>query len=212
MAVGVFVLVGAVAWLFFSRGNSHQASRSQIETSFAQIADQTYALPENLEASAWSLVCVLESISYLKQGNYIEFGNYAVRATGQCSYLDVNRERQTVTIALVVQYQDENIGSTWWPAEQSIAPGTARTDDLVQQSYELFWDSTGKPGDVVTILFGWPNPINRADMVGAEHHGDLIPLAMTREQLEAFVQTKDPTALPEKLLIPFHIQRSEGVL
>lgn len=157
----------------------------------------------NESAGTYYQLCLLESVSYLKEGNYIEFGNYAVRVTGQCSYLDVNRERQTVTIALIIQNTAEK--TTWTPKITEIQ-STLYPDWALQEIYERL-QTVGKPGDVIGVSFGPAGTRIRSQYLGGQHHADLLGEIYTLEQLQEYIKSGDPSLL-ENLLVPVYVSRS----
>lgn len=154
-------------------------------------------------------ICILERISFLKEDAYIRIGDFAITVAGQCTYLDVNRERQTITLALVVQ---NTVNKTQWMPPNRIMPGVTGPN-LIQERFAEVTAATAQgeitAGSKVAVDLNLPNPINQKNFKGVDHHGTLVDELYTQEMINEYVNTGDPEAFESSLLVPFSVMKSE---
>ncbi|UYN91372.1 MAG: hypothetical protein KIT70_08400 [Anaerolineales bacterium] len=154
--------------------------------------------------------CILENISFLKEHAYIRIGNFGITVTGQCTYLDINRERQTITVALVVHNIAEK--TTWIPPDR-VMPGIVRSDPhLIQEIFAEDTDAAGgeiTAGSEIFVLFSLRNPSNQRNFMGAEHHGALVDEIYTEEMIQGYVTTGNPEVFESLLLVPLSVMKSQ---
>ncbi len=152
--------------------------------------------------------CILENISFLKENAYIRIGDFAITVTGQCTYLDVNRERQTIAVALVVRNTVNK--SEWIPPGRITASITS--PELIPERFAIATSASGAEitaGSEIFVLFNLQNLANRKNFKGAEHHGALVDELYTQEMIDQYVNTGNPEAFESPLLVPFSVMKSQ---
>jgi len=175
------------------------ASEEEITQKLAELGQYGFPLGYNEALSTYSRLCLVEKLNFLKEGSYIRIGDFDVRVTGECSYLDVNREKQTALVALAVQNSVE--GGTWMP--NFVAPGVF-APSVIQESFET--STKIKPGMILDIAFNLPDA-NNLSLKGAAHHGRAVEQLYTQEEIKKFVRTKNPNSLNNKIIMPLSIAR-----
>jgi hypothetical protein len=94
---------------------------------------------------SYSVACVMESVTFLEAGSYIDIGDFLVTAVGQCSYL-ANGVKQTVTMSLAMISKADGM---------LVVPGVAGSTDPADFDPDAFLASTGfGPGAVMTSQIG----------------------------------------------------------
>jgi len=75
---------------------------TRIEGRLELIRNQ-FPLDFNRHFESYDFLCVFEEINFLDESEFITVGNDQITVTGDCSYLDLDRNKQTVTVALLIQ-------------------------------------------------------------------------------------------------------------
>ena len=197
----VVILISGLVWFFIQKNQTipRQADPAVTATNLQKLDKYIYPLIKNSETGTYSIACTLEKLNFLKEGSYIRIGDFDVRVTGECSYLDVNREKQTALVALAVQNSVE--GGTWMP--NFVAPGVF-APSVIQESFET--STKIKPGMILDIAFNLPDA-NNLSLKGAAHHGRAVEQLYTQEEIKKFVRTKNPNSLNNKIIMPLSIAR-----
>lgn len=168
-----------------------------------------FPLIKNESAGTYGQLCILESISFLKENAYIRIGDFAITVTGQCTYLDVNKEQQTITVALVVQ---NTANKTQWMPPNRIMPGVTGPN-FIQERFAEVTAATAQgeitAGSRVSISFNRSNPNNRADFKASEHHGALVDELYTSEMIDEYINTGNPEVFDSPLLVPFSAAKNQ---
>lgn len=178
------------------------ATEEEIQKALEQLLSR-FPLTYSEARGAYGTFCLIESISFLKEGHYVNVGDFDIRVTAQCSYLDVSNEKQTVTVALVVENRAEN---TAWTPKFGIMDATF-APSFIQEFFEKSEDI--KPGSVINVVFGLPNEVNQNIQVsteGAVHHGSAMGQLHSAEEISAYTITGNPEALGNPLILSFSSQ------
>jgi hypothetical protein len=159
-----------------------ELSPADLQVALEESANNTYPLEADADGQ-FSNACVIESITFLSEADYIPMGDFLATVIGQCSYL-VNGEKQSIIMVLAMINADG----------QLVVPGQEETSDPAAFDIDTFLADTGfGPGAIMTSTFG------------ASDNG-----VYTEDQIVNFASNGDPAGLGN-ILLPNSLETSGNV-
>lgn len=179
------------------------ATEAELTAAIEEYASQA-PLIYNEGSGSYELFCILENIHFLRESAYTTIGDYDILVVGDCSYLDINGDKQTVRVALSIQNHAEE--TTWMP-HRSIVPGIYARNGRIKEAFE---ESAGgiEPGSRILVSFGLPNSGNEG-LLGGRHNADLASEVYVSDNHHTFAESGNPEELTTPL-IPFDVLRSSN--